>query len=188
MERHDQQTDDWHRHGTGRERGRANLRPPWKKGQSGNPLGPRKRVNLQKAIDAYMRGSVETVTEIPERVMDLIASVERAAHKDPGMLREFLLRWQGHVPKEAAVELPRPTIIVQQVSVGSSSQAPALQAPEPERLAASVPDSTTLQGPRVVESITVSSEPPKRRYLPILGSPEPVQDPDRPDLDDDEAI
>jgi hypothetical protein len=82
-----------------RDRRRANLRPPWKPGESGNPGGrPRGRINVLALLSELLEDTDENGKSRGERIVDaLVASAENG---DLRSIREILDRVVG---KQAAV-------------------------------------------------------------------------------------
>lgn len=95
---------------TGRERSLANL-TPWKKGQSGNPNGPRKRIHTEIVDKVHEMGrAVATKADVEETFMALfslpMSEVDRIAGKklDPDNKNAMLLRLCANVLVSASPE------------------------------------------------------------------------------------
>lgn len=129
-------------------------------------MGRPKRVDLSAAIDAYMRGGPETVTEFPGPVMEFIDAIAKRSVKDAAMLREFLLRWQGHPQKQMPADLPATLVVVQAVKPAVPPQAPG-------------GEGTSLSGSSGAESSTESGQRSKPRRMPIIETPDVLRLPPR---------
>lgn len=100
---------------TGRAPGRANLRPPWKPGQSGNPKG---RTSHRRLFEEALG---RAVTERAEELVE--ALVSRAIAGDVGMMRALLDRLVPRIDRhELAADAPTRFVVT-------------WQAPEPDAAA-----------------------------------------------------
>lgn len=169
---------------TPRERSNANL-IPYKKGQSGNPKGPRVKRRLLAAIEDLLDGHEAEFLTYSKPVRDLAISIVEMSHKDGTFMRELWTRLEGHVPKSPPPELPRTTVIVQTISAASTATSSL-----PGTAPASAPDATTLPGSPLPESSDGALQPvPVTRnmpVLPVIGTRVEVQTPSEPVLDEDE--
>lgn len=157
---------------TGRERSLANLRPkpPWKPGcPSPNVMGRPARKRLGYALECLADGDVDEFRKLPNAVQSLALAAWKMAHKVPAFFSEVIVRTDGHVEKNLPAELPRPTVIVQQITqVAVSGQLePVRASPEGRNFSAS--------GTGDPESITTSAEVRKPRHMPILEPPKAAQ-------------
>ena len=74
------------------EKSLANLRPPWKPGQSGNPAGGRKRKTLEEEVMRLLHTSQRDGQDAPLDIMakQIVAHIARG--KDTALTRELLKR------------------------------------------------------------------------------------------------
>lgn len=136
----------------------ANLGPPWRKGQSGNPKGRRPLRPITDAVHDLLNGREAEFLTYSEAVRELAIGWVKMSVKDSGFLKELLLRIEGQVPKALPAELPPTTVIVQ-----------SIMSQRPGTALASQPDATTLPGSTGPVSSLESVEDPNPLPMPMIG-------------------